>query len=53
MTKAQLENEIRRLREENADLKRRIKEMDKLNWQAFKRQHEAERKLNALYGSMQ
>lgn len=52
-TKAQLECEIRRLREENAELKKKIKALDQLNWQAFKRQHEAERRLNALYGSLQ
>lgn len=53
MTKAQLKCEIRRLREENSELKKKIKALDQLNWKAFKRQHEAEQKLNALYGSMQ
>lgn len=51
MNKRELEAELSRLRDENAELKKMIKQMEKLNWQAFKRQHEAERKLNALYAS--
>lgn len=51
MNKAQLEAELSRLRDENSDLRRIIKQLEKLNQQAFKRQHEAERKLNALYAS--
>lgn len=51
MNKRELEAELSRLRDENADLKKMIKQMEKLNWKAFKLQHEAEQKLNALYAS--
>lgn len=42
MTKRQLENEVARLKAENADLRRRIERMGKLSSEQFKRLQEAE-----------
>lgn len=42
MTKRQLENEVARLKAENADLRRRIERMGKLSAEQFKRLQEAE-----------
>ena len=49
MNKAQMQAELSRLRGENAELRKRIRKLGELNQKAFKRQHEAERKLNAMY----
>lgn len=43
MNKSRLEVENARLRAENADLKRRMKQMDKLSIEQFKRLQESER----------
>ncbi len=50
MTKAQMQSEISKLKEENSKLRKMIEKMERLNRNAFKRQHEAEMRLNALYG---
>lgn len=42
MTKRQLENEVARLKAENADLRRKIEKMGKLSAEQFKRLQEAE-----------
>jgi len=42
MTKRQLENEVARLKAENADLRRRIEQMGKLSAEQFRRLQEAE-----------
>lgn len=42
MTKRQLENEVARLRAENADLRCKIEKMGKLSAEQFKRLQEAE-----------
>ena len=49
MTKAELEHENKRLREEVQRLKKQVIQLADLNKQAFKRQHEAEGRLNQLY----
>ena len=49
MTKAELEHENRRLREEVQRLKKQVIQLGDLNKQAFKRQHEAEGRLNQIY----
>ena len=52
MTKNQMQSEITRLREENRILKKRIEQLSDLNKVAFKRQHEAEGRLNLLYSEL-
>ncbi len=42
MTKRQLENEVARLKAENADLRRKIEKMGKLSAEQFRRLQEAE-----------
>ena len=49
MNKSEMQAELIRLRGENVELKRKIRKLGELNQKAFKRQHEAERKLNAMY----
>jgi len=51
MTKGELEREVARLKAELREKNKIIAELGKMNCKAFKRQHEAERKLNALYES--
>ena len=52
MTKSALESENRRLKEEIQSLRKKIAQLGDLNKQAFKRQHDAEGRLNQLYAEI-
>jgi hypothetical protein len=49
MNKDQMQAEISRLKQENAQLKKMVKVMGELNKKAFKRQHEAEMRIISFY----
>ena len=50
-TKTQLRREIEERKAQVSDQRKKIQKLEELNRHAFKRQHEAERRLNALYGT--
>lgn len=52
MTKRQLENEVARLKAENADLRQRIDKMNRLSAEQFKRLQKAEADAQAYFSEV-